>query len=146
MREISNTAVIRDTESGQWIRYRDPLNIIQTTDIHEVFSKLEVIEHTVQKQGLHAVGFISYEASPAFDRALQTYKLTSFPLLWFGLFDKFEVIELPKPVSDSSNILFRWESSLTPVSTKPWNTLRARNILTIQLLRNSSRVIASRRR
>ena len=35
----------------------------------------------------YAAGFISYEAAPAFDRALTTRPPDDFPLLWFGLYE-----------------------------------------------------------
>jgi para-aminobenzoate synthetase/4-amino-4-deoxychorismate lyase len=49
---------------------------------------LKRIEQAVERDRLHAAGFISYEAAPAFDYALKTLTPdTDFPLLWFGLYD-----------------------------------------------------------
>jgi para-aminobenzoate synthetase/4-amino-4-deoxychorismate lyase len=40
-------------------------------------------------EGLYAVGFVAYEAAPAFDRALVVKQhSTGLPLLWFGLFER----------------------------------------------------------
>jgi para-aminobenzoate synthetase/4-amino-4-deoxychorismate lyase len=43
--------------------------------------------------GLFAAGFVSYEAAPAFDHALQTHSSNGFPLLCLGLFHAPEVLE-----------------------------------------------------
>ncbi len=41
-----------------------------------------------RREGLYAVGFVAYEAAPAFDRALVVKQHpTDLPLLWFGLFE-----------------------------------------------------------
>lgn len=37
--------------------------------------------------GDHAVGFLSYEAAPAFDSALTVRERTALPLAWFGIFE-----------------------------------------------------------
>ncbi len=37
-------------------------------------------------RGLHAAGFLAYEAAPAFDPALRTHPPGPLPLLWFGLY------------------------------------------------------------
>jgi para-aminobenzoate synthetase/4-amino-4-deoxychorismate lyase len=41
---------------------------------------------------MSVAGFISYEAAPAFDPALKAKELSSFPLCWFGLYDKVDRI------------------------------------------------------
>jgi para-aminobenzoate synthetase/4-amino-4-deoxychorismate lyase len=40
----------------------------------------------VEEEGLHAAGYISYEAAPGFDRALTVRGPAALPLLWFGLY------------------------------------------------------------
>lgn len=45
----------------------------------------------------YAAGFLSYEASSAFDPVLTTRAAGEFPLLWFGLYAEPEEIELPWP-------------------------------------------------
>lgn len=59
---------------------------------------LRQIESHVQAAGIPAVGFLSYEASPAFDEALICHDPGDFPLLWFALFEKQEYwTDLPDP-------------------------------------------------
>ena len=51
----------------------------------EVLPALHRVEEAVAR-GLHAAGFVSYEAAAGLDAGLATRPATGFPLLWFGLF------------------------------------------------------------
>ena len=50
-----------------------------------VLPKLAAVEEAV-RGGLHAAGFLCYEAAPAMDPACRTHRGGALPLLWFGLF------------------------------------------------------------
>ena len=63
----------------------DPVGEVVATDLDQVSSALEEIEQAVDR-GLHAVGFISYEAASGLDRALRTHETGDLPLVYFGLF------------------------------------------------------------
>ena len=69
---------------------RSPLRDRRDLPPREVMDCLRRVEHLVESQGLHAAGFVSYEAAPAFDRALAVREAPGFPLLWFGLFPAVE--------------------------------------------------------
>ena len=56
---------------------------------------MRAIERQVDENGLHAAGFLSYEAAPAFDSALRVIPAPGFPLLWFGLYPPPAPISLP---------------------------------------------------
>ena len=57
--------------------------------LDQVVPALAELEAQVRQTGRHAVGFVSYEAAPAFDSALVTRPAPAdFPLLWFGLYDE----------------------------------------------------------
>ncbi len=53
----------------------------------EVNAALEEVERAVSR-GLHAAGFIAYEAASGLDPALKTRSPGSAPLVWFGLFER----------------------------------------------------------
>ena len=82
--------VFNDASAGVWQRFVRPCEIIETCRHDEVMDCLRRVEHMVESQGLHAAGFVSYEAAPAFDRALVVREAPGFPLLWFGLFPAVE--------------------------------------------------------
>ena len=79
-------------ESGVPARlYRHPLQIIEAHAVAEVRPALEAIrEKTVV--GLHAAGFLAYEAGAAFEPSVGNLPMADIPLLWFGLFDTVETI------------------------------------------------------
>lgn len=53
----------------------------------EVLPALHRVEEAVAR-GLHAAGFVSYEAAAGLDTGLATRPAAGFPLLWFGLFSE----------------------------------------------------------
>ncbi len=81
----------RTTGAGAARLYRDPVEIVTTREIAGVGAALERLARA-QASGLHAAGYIAYEASPAFEPRLPVRTGTSAPLLWFGLFDGFTAI------------------------------------------------------
>jgi len=91
------TALLFDPDTGNWRAYRAPLSVVVARRGDEVLPALRSIERAVERQGLHAAGFVSYEAAPAFDPALSVAAADDFPLLWFGLFEGFESLQLPAP-------------------------------------------------
>ena len=69
---------------NDWLRFSEPVEVLTARTPAEVFQCFEKIE----KSGLWAAGFISYEAAAAFDDALKTHQPGNLPLLQFGLFEK----------------------------------------------------------
>jgi len=83
---MTNQVIVRS--GSKWLHFKQPLYIIETHRLDEVIPKLQNIEETASRFDLYAVGFISYEAAPAFDSALTTLSSTGFPLIWFGLYEE----------------------------------------------------------
>lgn len=65
--------------------YRDPVRIVEARTIATVAPALAAVRAAIGA-GLHAAGFLTYEAAPAFEPALATGAAGALPLLWFGLF------------------------------------------------------------
>jgi para-aminobenzoate synthetase/4-amino-4-deoxychorismate lyase len=104
--------VVRDNASGMWLEFASPRRIVTTHSIAEVLPLIRDIEEAVQREGWYAAGFISYEASPAFDPSLPVREDDAFPLLWFGLFERANEITLAlAPPKHESPIA--WEPSVT---------------------------------
>lgn len=70
---------------SQQLCFSDPLEVITAGCVAEVRPALRAIERGVGA-GLYAVGYVAYEAAPAFDSALCVRDDAVLPLLWFGLF------------------------------------------------------------
>lgn len=79
-------AIIRYQDKG-WHLYKNPVQIIQAQLLDEVKSTVEQAENWADHGG-YAVGFLSYEAGPAFDPQIAAHK-PSFPLYaWFALYSE----------------------------------------------------------
>jgi para-aminobenzoate synthetase / 4-amino-4-deoxychorismate lyase len=87
--------VLYDATAGVWQRFTQPCEIVATERCGEVMDCLRRVEQIVESRGLYAAGFVSYEAAPAFDRALMVRESAGFPLVWFGLFAKMETVPPP---------------------------------------------------
>ena len=70
--------------------------VIEARTAPEVMPALRQAEALVNARGLYAAGFVSYEAAPGFDSALEVRTDSGeFPLLWFGLYEQPEVVAAP---------------------------------------------------
>ena len=80
-------ALFPDIESG-WLRFANPHRVLIARELDEVPAVLHEAESECIS-GKHAVGFISYEAAPAFDDALAAFASPPppLPMAWFGIFD-----------------------------------------------------------
>ena len=68
------------------LAFGEPGEIVQALRVDEVRPALDRVAAACA-QGRYAVGFVSYEAAPAFDPAMQVRGGSGVPLLWFGLHD-----------------------------------------------------------
>ena len=91
----------------EWLHFSKPHRVISTENIHNAGETLLEIERLVNENHWYAAGFVSYEAAPAFDNALRVIESDEFPLLWFGLYDPPQSVQLPTTVKDFSNL--HWE-------------------------------------
>lgn len=91
---------------GEWRLFESPRRLIRATTTDQVLVAMQDMEAAVAT-GLHAAGFVSYEASAGFDPALQTRPCGELPLVWFGLFDGFDVVQAPAKTAGSPPIDWR---------------------------------------
>jgi len=110
---MTNQVVLHNAALKRWLDFREPCELIQAHQIDEVIPKLRRVERMVREHRLYAAGFISYEAAPAFDAALRAHPLSSFPLLWFGLYGQPGVIQLPPPSPRPAYTLRDWAPSVS---------------------------------
>ena len=99
---MPSSAVLYDPQAGHWLRFCDPVEEIEVHRLEDVLSALNRVQERDEQEQLYAAGYVSYEAAPAFDDALQTQAPGDFPLLRFGLFARVEQANLAavaKPVS-----------------------------------------------
>lgn len=104
MKPRSNEVLLK--ANGQWLYFTKPQQIFITNELDEILPAMREIERLIRVNSWHAAGFLSYEAAPAFDKALEVlprqYGAQSkdiFPTLWFGLYPAPRLIDLPEPAS-----------------------------------------------
>lgn len=78
-------AVLWNGGEGTLRSFRDVHAVLSAECHADVMPLLKEAEKAA-RGGLHAVGFVSYEAAAAFDPACKTHELTGLPLAWFALF------------------------------------------------------------
>lgn len=75
---------------GRWLSFRQPLRVLRADRVNQVRPLLA----EVAQAGCWAVGYVRYEAAPAFDAALPGGHGTG-PLAWFALYDEPSAAALP---------------------------------------------------
>lgn len=78
------------------LAFFDPLAVLQADTLDEVPLVLQRVEAEA-RQGRWCVGFVAYEAAPAFDRAMQAHRPDG-RLAWFGVFDRAQPWPAPSPL------------------------------------------------
>jgi para-aminobenzoate synthetase/4-amino-4-deoxychorismate lyase len=107
-----HNAVLFDAVRGQWLRFRRPRQVLVAHTLDDVLPTLAAVECRVEAEGLHAAGFVAYEAAPALDRALQVRPDAGFPLAWFGLYDAPQPFDFP-PAPQLPVPAIEWAASLS---------------------------------
>lgn len=105
--------LLYDRPSCQWLHFAHPLHVVATRTVDGVAESLQLIEELVNRERLCAAGFISYEAAPAFDRALTTRPPADFPLLWFGLFREPQIVPQLTAVAEACYRLGEWQPTVS---------------------------------
>ncbi len=94
MNQGLETVVVHDASCGKWLRFVNPIKILEAHAENDVLPVLHEIR-TATEGGRYAAGFVSYEASPAFDSVLRVKTNSGFPLVWFGIYERAEEIAFP---------------------------------------------------
>ena len=67
--------------------FTDPVRVIEAHRLGEVVPALDAVREATDA-GLHAAGFVAYEAAPALDAAMRTHRPGPLPLAWFGVYER----------------------------------------------------------
>lgn len=115
-----NHVLLHDAVASRWLLFKEPRRVVVARRLEEVLPALARVEEQVSA-GLHAAGFVAYDAAPAFDRALHARSSpdSTLPHLWFGLYDApgiFASLDAV-PESDLSPAL---PGGAPPAMVEPW--------------------------
>jgi para-aminobenzoate synthetase/4-amino-4-deoxychorismate lyase len=109
-----NSAVLYDAQQGCWLGFSDPIQVLTAHTTADIQALLDTVQQTVEREGYYAVGFLSYEASPAFDPSFQVKSDDCFPLAWFGFYRHACPI-LPPTVNATTPFSLAWTPSISRV-------------------------------
>ena len=80
----------------RWLRFTEPVQIVGADRAAGVGPALANVERLTRDQGLHAVGFVAYEAGAAYGLRVHP-PAGDLPLAWFALFDSAHVEPVERP-------------------------------------------------
>ncbi|MBN2013423.1 aminodeoxychorismate synthase component I [candidate division KSB1 bacterium] len=86
------SAILFNQFINKYIRFSKPVQIFCSKSIDDVPSVFSEISKLIN-DGYCAAGFVSYEAAPAFDDALQVKQSNHFPFCWFAVFNTYEIVD-----------------------------------------------------
>jgi para-aminobenzoate synthetase/4-amino-4-deoxychorismate lyase len=107
----ADSILLHEARANRWLLFERPQAVIQTFRPEEVTDKLREVEEAVATRGLHAAGLLAYEAAPGFDPSLAVRPDSTFPLLWFGLYDAPRAVDIPLFAEASSGPEDLWNSA-----------------------------------
>jgi para-aminobenzoate synthetase/4-amino-4-deoxychorismate lyase len=94
--------------------YTHPVQIVATRKASEIAAALQALR-VATAGGLHAAGFLSYEAGAAITKGQLPERATETPLLWFGLFRSFTEIASCDVAVLLPDAAGAWASAPSPV-------------------------------
>lgn len=83
-------------DAERWLAFRDPVLVLQADAPDAVRRTLADVEQLTRDRGLHAVGFVTYEAGAAFGLPVSPGP-AGLPLAWFALCEPRNVLRVGRP-------------------------------------------------
>lgn len=99
--------------------YRDPMEVVEANSLEELEACLPIIS-AAKARGLHAAGYMSYEAGLALEGRLldRLPAVRHTPLLWFGLFNKYRQLQPSTMLGELPDPKGAWLGALKPGVTR----------------------------
>ena len=93
---VSHITARIQIDRDRWLAFRNPALVLQADSPESVRRTLVDVEHLTRDRGLHAVGFLTFEAGAAF--GLPNTRVDSrLPFAWFALFEPAHVEHVGPP-------------------------------------------------
>jgi para-aminobenzoate synthetase/4-amino-4-deoxychorismate lyase len=102
----------RDDET-RWLSYREPLGVLAAARVEDVPPLLAEVRRQTEL-GRVAVGWLAYEASPAFDAAFVVRPPGRIPLAWFAIFAGGEPAAAPEEFAAPETFTPAWRGGPPP--------------------------------
>jgi para-aminobenzoate synthetase / 4-amino-4-deoxychorismate lyase len=98
--------------ASRWLVGRELVRTVVARQAADVLPALEAVQQAVQ-EGLHAVGFLAYEAAAGLDDAFDVHPNCPLPLVWFGLFRGVDEREEPAAATGELFEVGPWRPSVS---------------------------------
>ncbi len=106
------TALLHLSESGQWLAFYQPREILVAEHLDQV-SQICDRAGAAAEAGNWVVGFLTYEASPAFDTDLKTHASAGEPYAWWAIFDQAHTVEIDSALEKAEPHGLKWQPKIT---------------------------------
>lgn len=99
---------------AEWRMFRRPAGIVRADRLADAGAAWDEAAAACDK-GYYAAGFIAYDATPAFDPAMEAHPpTTEGPLVWFALYTSYSVVDAPRRFRNPFRIeLPDWTASMS---------------------------------
>ncbi len=98
-------ALVFDAEQNGWLDFGVPKQVHSAHNLSEVQPTLQRALFAARRANRWLIGWLSYEAAPAFDTALEVRSPSDLPLLWFGEYEEQAFLDqLPAPSSQRPGV------------------------------------------
>ena len=105
-------AIIYSSDNKAWLEFNHPVKTFVADKLKDVPEAIENAEEFARQNSLYLVGFVSYDAAPAFDNALPVNNSQSFPYCLLAVFNEpDQITNLPNPTETDIDIL--WQPSIS---------------------------------
>jgi para-aminobenzoate synthetase / 4-amino-4-deoxychorismate lyase len=113
----TGSVILQCPDKGYWLSFSKPVEVVQAALPRDVRPAIRRVDEAVSRRRLFAAGFVSYEASPAFDTALKVRSSQDLPLAWFGLYESAQPVEVPVDsagsAADISPLQLDWTATVS---------------------------------
>ena len=106
-------ATVGHDDETRWLSYREPLAVLAADRLEDVPPLLAEVRRQTER-GRVAVGWIAYEAAPAFDAALVVRRPGPIPLAWFAIFAGGEPAAAPEDAAAPQVFTPAWSGGPEP--------------------------------
>jgi para-aminobenzoate synthetase/4-amino-4-deoxychorismate lyase len=106
--------VLRNPQTGRWMVFAQRVRRVCAARLEEVVPALRAVSAAVEREKLYAVGYVAYEAAPAFDPACRTHPPDDFPLLMFDLYRSVRERDTLPAVGATAVPEIAWQPDISP--------------------------------
>lgn len=103
--------VVFDPRHNCWLSFGAPKRVLSSSLVADVIPILSEVQDAAARGRVWSIGWLSYDAAPAFDAGLEVRGGSEVPLVWFGQYDAPTLVDqLPAPNQVGA---FEWQALMS---------------------------------